>query len=118
MSTSPRKHLTRDLASDASLVPRLAGEFQQRLVELERERSRIMAALAALDAVAWPQARAQRPRATLDERIERALREEPGVRASMLAEVERVSVDAVAARLHVMEERELVSRDGLGWRLT
>ena len=35
----------------------------------------------------------------------------------MLAEVEGVSIDAVLARLRIMEKHQFVSRDGLGWRL-
>ena len=116
MSTSRREHLNQDLASGASIVPHLAGEFRQRLVELEHERSLLKAVLAALEGVACPRVRERRRQATLDERIERVLRDEPGMRASMLAEVERVPVDAVVVRLRIMQEHGLVSRDGLGWR--
>jgi len=117
MSTSRREYQTQDLASGAPIVARLAREFRQRLVELEHERSRIKAALAAIEGVAPPQVRKRRPQATLDARIERILRAEPGMRASMLAEVEGVLVEAVVAQLRIMEQHELVSRDGLGWRL-
>lgn len=117
MLTSRHNHQTQDLVSAAPIVARLAGEFRQRLVELEHERSRIRAALAALEGVATPQVMKRRRQATLNARIERVLRAEPGMRASMLAEVEGVSVDAVMAQLRLMEQLELVSRDGLGWRL-
>ena len=100
-----------------SIVPRLAGELRDRLAELDRERALVNAALVALDNAAPPRFAPGRRRETLDERIERALRDEPGIRASMLAEVEGVSVEAVLARLRVMEQHGYVSRDGLGWGL-
>lgn len=107
----------REVANSPSIVPRLAAELRQRLAELDRERSVIEATLTALGGVTRPQPKARRRPATLDERIQRVLRDEPGTRASMLAEVEGVTVDAVMARLQIMEQERSVSRDGLGWRL-
>lgn len=117
MSMSRRKHLTRGSTVSTSILPRLATEFRQRLAELDLERARVAATLLALDGATRPQTEARRRPAPLDERIKRALRKDPGTRASMLAELEGLSIDAVRAQLRIMEQHQVVARDGLGWSL-
>lgn len=97
------------------MLPRLVEELQERLACLDCERARISAALTVLNDEPSPTVRRRRP--TLDKRITDALRANPGMRASMLAEVERVPADVVLSRLEGMQQAGRVAREGLGWRL-
>src|SRR4051812_23042516 len=101
---------------DPSLIPRLRQELEERLVVLDRERAAVKAALAAL---------APRPRrlatrgseeSDLNKRIQRAVKANPGIRASMLATIENLPGADVVERLEAMATGGRVEKDGLGWR--
>jgi hypothetical protein len=95
-----------------SIVPKVRQDLVERLVEVDHERAVILQALAVLDrALHGPARRAPRSRAA----VLIAVREEPGVRASMLGLSLGMPVDRVSMFLRDLEAAALVKRTGLGW---
>ena len=89
----------------------LADRLRTRLAEIDAERARIAAALAALE----PSTNCAPNRRT---NLIEAIRASPGSRTSMLALISGASAASVAAELHALAADGIVERDGLGWRLT
>jgi hypothetical protein len=98
-----------------SFVVRLRQEMSARLDELDAERSRLLAAVEALEGspAATPESRQSRD----TRRVLAEVRAAPGVRSSVIAMSLGLSSTSVAAVLHDLESRGEAMRSGLGWRL-
>jgi hypothetical protein len=99
-----------------SVIPGLVASLVARLSELDLERARIHATLAALDQRLENPPRRRRPRGApvlLD-----AVGDDPGVRASVLALTLGRAFDDVRAEIEELEHSGRIRRDGLGWRRT
>lgn len=95
-----------------SLVPQLAGRLRARLAEVEDERARLSAALAALESSSL---QTKRPSRGVDATVLAAVRAEPCSRASVVALGLGADIDDVVASLGRLERRGIVRRDGMGW---
>src|SRR4051812_7732261 len=99
---------------DTEFVPRLQVELNQRLAHLEQERRAIEGALQALERAGPARRSIQQD---LTARIVDVLREDPGVRSTMLAVVLGCSANDVADAIRRLERENIAERCGLGWRI-
>jgi predicted Rossmann fold nucleotide-binding protein DprA/Smf involved in DNA uptake len=93
-------------------IGELRVKLRRRLADLDRERSLIQNALTALEGERRPSPR--RPGIKRDA-VLRAVRGDPGVRASMLALELGMDVDRLADALLELQKAGEIKRTGMGW---
>lgn len=100
----------------STFITGLRKDLAARLAYLESERTRIVAALAALDSEAGGEAPlAEAADESLEDVVLSRLRAQPGTRASMLGLELECEAPVIADLLERLESAGRVERTGLGW---